>query len=508
MVRKLFPALLVALLMAALLAAGPSPGAAAGRSIAGSVRTVDGGPVEGIVADLFTGAGGQRTGYLTSVRTGADGRFSFNADDGPHIITLIAPDGATFVGGSRFHQVDVPSGDVDSLDATLAGGGASGAVEGRVTTGPSSPVAAVTIDLFQAQGDGSRGRFLGDTATGTDGRFSFDVAAGCYVLTMIAPDGRTFEGGDRWHQPSACVAAGETVADLDARLDPVPDPTPSPDPEPGDPFSGLPFDDGTVVVADHATGRDVLSTWRYVTNGFHEGTGPHDPSRDTQIVHHASGGDLLPAFDGAIHPGYRRLDTAGPQSLWDARNQPDHTRSQVGGWGRSSSIHLSKPGEREFIAFSVRLDPDTQIPGSVLRHTGLYWLSMVSQFKSVLPGTSHTPMIAVYEGRDGIQLVYTDGGERTYVNIDGVPRGVWIRIGIDVLWGTDGAYRWWGDLDGDLQRDWEPLSERVAAATILPGFEAAAFNIGPYHRLEEVPRNGRDYTNIEIVSHPVGDPWG
>lgn len=278
---------------------------------------------------------------------------------------------------------------------------------------------------------------------------------------------------------------------------------------PVNPFGGLPFDSGQIEAADYADNPRAIEVWKYVTNGFHEGSEPYDESVDTQIIHRESDGDPLPALDGQVHAGYRRMQTDGPQSLWDAREQPNHTRSQLGAWGRYSSIHASEEGQREFIVYSVRLDPASPIRGSVEQHTGLYWLSMVSQFKSIGPPGNDGPVISVYEGQDGLQLKVRDNDSTEYVRIPDVPRGVWLRIGIDVLWssGSDGAYRWWGDLDGDSSVDFVPLSDRRSATTILPGFDAAVFNIGPYHT-DEVERNGRDYANIEILSHPADDPWG
>jgi len=285
-----------------------------------------------------------------------------------------------------------------------------------------------------------------------------------------------------------------------------------------DPFAGLPFFKGTVVAYDYAEDPEPINVWNYVTNGFHTGEGPYDSASDTQIVHRESGGDSLRGLDGRFHNAYRRLHTAGPQSLWDAVNDEDkddkHTRSQLGGWGEYNTIHVSRPTKREFIVYSVRLDPETRIRGSVCDHTGLYYLSMISQFKS--KGGANGPVLSVYEGIDGIQLVAQERDRKHYIGIRNVPRGVWLRIGVDILWsnGDDGAYQWWGDLDGDGIRDFEPLSERRMVSTLEPGPNASAMmNIGPYHvynidNIDLNNRNGRDYSNIEFFDHSAGDDWG
>jgi len=142
---------------------------------------------------------------------------------------------------------------------------------------------------------------------------------------------------------------------------------------------------------------------------------------------------------------------------------------------------------------------------------------MISQFKTL--GGDNEPTISVYEGIDGLQFVALERGRKHYISIqiDDEVRNKWLRIGLDVLWssGDDGAYRWWGDLDGDEIRDFEPLTDRRVVPTLDPGPDgngvAVTMNIGPYHVTKEnggQDRNGRDYANIEFLDHPRTDPWG
>ncbi len=69
-----------------------------------------------------------------------------------------------------------------------------------------------------ASADGSRSEFLNTTRTNSAGMYRFVIPGGCYVLTMIAPDGRLFANGRRWHQPMTCVEPSQAVVDLHAQL--------------------------------------------------------------------------------------------------------------------------------------------------------------------------------------------------------------------------------------------------------------------------------------------------
>lgn len=73
------------------------------------------------------------------------------------------------------------------------------------------PVDGGKANLFTIAGDGSRGQFLGRA----DINFGFygyvDVPAGCFYVTLIAPDGFTWEStGRRFQRDAACVGPGET----------------------------------------------------------------------------------------------------------------------------------------------------------------------------------------------------------------------------------------------------------------------------------------------------------
>ena len=127
------------------------------------------------------------------------------------------------VGGGEFNQLSrcVAAGEQFlALDGELSSGGSvsSAVVGGRVSSVGGGAEAGVVVDLFEAGADGSRAGWLGATSSGVDGSYRFDVDQGCYVVTMIAPSGRTFVGGGEYSQLSRCVAAGETFNQLDGQL--------------------------------------------------------------------------------------------------------------------------------------------------------------------------------------------------------------------------------------------------------------------------------------------------
>ena len=192
-------------------------------SVAGTVTNGDGSAAAGVDVDLFAAnPDGSRGAFVTAATTDAAGRYQFAATPGSYVLTFIAPAGRTFTNGSQWLQAAATVGSgqaVTGVDARLNGGGATGAsIGGTVTNGDGSAAAGVVVDLFAANADGSRGAFVGATSTDTAGRYQFAATAGCYVLTFIAPTGRTFTNGSQWFQPSACPTAGQALGGVNAAL--------------------------------------------------------------------------------------------------------------------------------------------------------------------------------------------------------------------------------------------------------------------------------------------------
>lgn len=200
----------------------PPPGE---TTIGGAVVDAGGAGVAGVGVDLFTE---NRAGLIASTTTDGAGRYGFTVDpDSCYVLTFIAPAGRRLTGpgansGGQYlnRDVCVDDGPSDGNDATVTGGAAGQSVGGAVTESGGGPVAEIQVDLFAAAADGSRAGYLATAATGQDGSYGFDLpAAGCYVHTFVAPEGRSFVGGSRWLNLGYCAEAGEVVAGIDAVLE-------------------------------------------------------------------------------------------------------------------------------------------------------------------------------------------------------------------------------------------------------------------------------------------------
>lgn len=192
------------------------------QSIAGQVVNSDGSPAAGVTIDLFSAnADGSRNAFLEATTTDSNGDYRFSTNAECYVLTFIAPTGKTFTNQSQWYQAPECVGaneQVTGVDATVLGNQGSQSISGRVTANNGSPVAGVVIDLFTANADGSRGTYIGDATTDANGNYQLDTGAACYVLTFIAPNGRTFTNGSQWLQNPSCVDANENIAGVDAVL--------------------------------------------------------------------------------------------------------------------------------------------------------------------------------------------------------------------------------------------------------------------------------------------------
>ncbi len=188
-------------------------------AIGDRVTYLDGSAAAGVGIDLFSEGRGS---YLASTSTDASGTYRFDVAPACYVVTFLAPGGAQFDTGA-YKNVDVcldPAEVDNSIDAVLIpDGGGSTAVGGRVVDEAGAAASGVSVDLFSTAADGSRDTYLRSAATGGDGTYRFDLTqGGCYVMVLVAPNGRTFRSGSPWAERATCVAQGAEDLSQDATL--------------------------------------------------------------------------------------------------------------------------------------------------------------------------------------------------------------------------------------------------------------------------------------------------
>ncbi|MEM7337252.1 MAG: hypothetical protein AAF467_01325 [Actinomycetota bacterium] len=146
--RTISVAAAIGLISALLLAITAAPASASTKlEIGGQVTFADGAPASGVDVDLFEAASPwQRSDWLGSRSTGADGRYQFDAGSGCFIVVFIAPLGSSFDVNSadsydqRYVCVDGSSN--LGVNATLYGSGGGG--EDPKTPPPTHPPTPTT----------------------------------------------------------------------------------------------------------------------------------------------------------------------------------------------------------------------------------------------------------------------------------------------------------------------------------------------------------------------------
>ena len=189
------------------------------------VTSGDGTPEPRVAIDLFTAdEDGTRLSYVRTTKTDRNGQYRFRVDPGCYALVFIAPPGRTFVGGDVWDERSgcFAAGDVVvDFDARLnvADPSAQSSIGDQVTFESGTPVSGVAVDLFAAEADGSRGRFIAATTTDDDGTYGFTVGSGCYVVVFVAPDGSSFVGGSPWSEHLVCLDEGASIDTIDAVLE-------------------------------------------------------------------------------------------------------------------------------------------------------------------------------------------------------------------------------------------------------------------------------------------------
>lgn len=185
-------------------------------TIGGLVLDSSGNPMQ-IGIDRFTE---NRVAYVESTTSNASGAFSFDVDPGCHVLTYIAPVGASFGSGGRYQNrtICVAAGENstgNNATVILPGGGAA-SVGDRVTYSDGTPASGVGIDLYTE----NRAQYLASTTSDSNGNYSFDLAdAICGVVTFVAPDGEVFSANESSYlNRSFCADVGQDLTNIDAEL--------------------------------------------------------------------------------------------------------------------------------------------------------------------------------------------------------------------------------------------------------------------------------------------------
>jgi hypothetical protein len=169
--------------------------------------------------------------------------------------------------------------------------------------------------------------------------------------------------------------------------------------------------------------------------------------RRPQVDYSASGGSPVPAQDGQVHPGYRRLRlTDGKQSIYDAtcsNGLPCNSSHRAHAVSNSDTgtYYPMKPGHRYVWWLSIRFQNQSPLTGDTANDDSQIW-QIKNQGSSCHPdGTNEAgPAEVMTETKNTIRLKdrQRDGDVRT----DVVPigqRGVWQTFALDVNYTNDPA---------------------------------------------------------------------
>lgn len=187
-------------------------------SVSGTASN-SGQPVVALGADLFLqAADGSRGQWLASTTTDTDGTYRFVVQPGCYVLTFgPAPDGSSFTSGSVWENRSFCLETSSVVVPVVLVGNSDASISGEVTRSGSGQ-SGVNVDLFQVNGDGTRGAYLRSAATDGAGSYTFAVNAGCYILTFVAPSGQTFTNGSQWLETALCVSPGQASTGNDAEL--------------------------------------------------------------------------------------------------------------------------------------------------------------------------------------------------------------------------------------------------------------------------------------------------
>ncbi|MEM9564742.1 MAG: hypothetical protein AAGA93_19125, partial [Actinomycetota bacterium] len=283
---------------------------------AATIRTgvvQNGQPVADVAIDLFAddGAGG-RGAYRSTVRTDGAGAAAFAVDPGCHVLTHVAPTDQrwTETGDAWLNRaVCVEAGETAVLQPAVLDG-ASQQIVIDVTVRQEGIKVAASVDVFEAEADGSRGRYVTSAVTpdrpaGVT-RIGIDDGAGCWVVTFIAPDGDVFEStGTTWSNRFFCTTPDQIGYDLLEVLAP-----------PTSRTITLAIDDGPHQVTEEVTGTSGLDLRVTGTPGDQVALELLDPDGETSCPTGYRLAVVVKTATAIIDPStWEICDTLGPWTL-------------------------------------------------------------------------------------------------------------------------------------------------------------------------------------------------
>jgi hypothetical protein len=268
---------------------------------------------------------------------------------------------------------------------------------------------------------------------------------------------------------------------------------------------------GAVLAEDLGDVENPCSIWGAISDPHLDGCGPRG-ANDPYIVRRTGDGDPHPAV-GASSPSryYRRyISRAGVQSIYDARDDNDSTRTQTQKWSTENNPMSFGPGTYAFyLSFRLQELPDgsSPFPHPQSSGGGNEEYSQLVQWKALGEDDRENRVaLSATIGSDGIKFIARDGPD-TSQRVLQLPTGEWIRMAVVMQWGSDGWYEVWADLDGEGSMT--RVLDRETGIDFTEGRPNGAMGIGLYHNMslfdgtiQGQPRQDviyTDYANVQLT---------
>lgn len=180
----------------------------------GVVSDTRGTRIQSVAVDLFTATGdGSRGSWIRQVNTNSNGYYELPAGSGCWVLVFIAPNGRTWrdTGSKWYQRAHCLSSSEKWISPILnTTDGAGVRLRGVVEERDGDRVSGVSVDLFTATGDGSRGAYQKTASTNGNGYYEMTMGSGCWVIVAIAPNGRTWrDTASKWYERAFCRDSGD-----------------------------------------------------------------------------------------------------------------------------------------------------------------------------------------------------------------------------------------------------------------------------------------------------------